>query len=650
MIFIDHTRREGERMPPYGEDPREFEFLPETPYIEVPGDLSGDRYGRYRTQRRPSRNPRKRFLALMAGIMAVVLSAMPVFAVTEFAAYSPNRSRIASYAEVYDAVYDAVASGLDSLDLYEYRVTVDDFLDIYSDLFTTAPEFYFLSPKVVYHSTDGLFSRHVVDVLFTYDMTRSEREAASVLYENELEYIVSQVPPGLSEAEKALFVHDYLVASYAYDESESIYDVYRMFRTRTGVCQAYSLAYCAVLRELGMESCLCVSEEMGHAWNLVRVDGNWYHVDLMYDDPEPDRLGRVLHDYFLLNDDEIAAKGHKGWDTPLTCDSTVWSKNPLWRGVDARMISVGGKWYYIDNKSNKLCRCSLSGAGKETVFEFSDRWMYEGDSKRYWVGVFSGLSIWNGLLVVNTPDEVWTVDPKTGESVPLFDPEGTLYGSNVFRGTLEYLIAETPNLEKGEKPSTKVLDTAASASAGLPFTDVPPESIYYPAVKYVYEAGLFTGVSGTKFDTGSAFSRAMFVTVLGRLCGADPSAYRWSAFSDVAADEWYTPYVAWAASTGIVNGMGDGRFAPDVSLTREQMYKIVAICGANLGVGKSAGADALSQYADRNSVSSWALEGTAWCAANGLLSQTGSIEPQKTVTRGEAAVMFAAFARLAGMN
>ncbi len=645
MKIVEYIKKKLRKPPepaPFEPEPYEFLFLPDPPYVPSAAEV--------RPQRTNGRPPRKRLTGLLAGILALLLSSVPVFAVNQFAVYSPNRSRIASYDAIYDAVYDAVASGKETLDLYEYRITVEEFLLIYSDIFTTAPEFYFLSPKVIYHSRDGLFSDQVVDVQFIYDMNRGEREAASALYENELQYIVSLVPKNLSEAEKALFVHDYLIAAYSYDSTETIYDTYRLFRTRTGVCQATSLAYCAILRDLGMESALCVSPEMGHAWNVVRVDGKWYHVDLVYDDPQPDRCGRVLHEYFLLTDEEIAAKDHRGWETSVKCDSGSYSAHPFWEGVSSRMIASDGKWYYIDSTSRKLYRCSFGGANREEVFAFRDRWNLAEDPKRYWVGVFSGLSVWKGVLFVNTPGEIWTVDPSTGESKPVLDPEGTIYGTNIFRGKLEYLIASTPNMEGDEVLHEADLDAVGGSGTTLPFADVPPESIFYPSVKYVYEAGLFNGVSAAEFDLGSPFSRAMFVTVLGRLCGADPSLYGWTAFSDVPLNEWYAPYVTWAASDGLVNGVGDGRFDPAGNLTQEQMYKIAALCGSVLGVGAVPPANALSAYPDASSVSDWAVSGTAWCAANGLIRSGGSIDPQKIVTRGTAAVFFAAFAELAGKS
>ena len=650
--YMETRRRNRRASPSFAPDAEDFAFLPDSPSASGSGNRSPGSGAPDRIYERRGRllSGRKLFILAMAALLVVMLPALPVSAVSELAAYSPNRQRIPAYDAVYEAMYDAVASGRQSLDLFDYRVEVDDFLDIYSDLFITAPEFFFLSPRVVYHTAETVLSSHVVDVYFEYDMTPAEREAASAYYEAELAYIVSLVPENLSEAERALFVHDYLIANYAYDSTETIYDAYRLFRTRTGVCQAYALAYAAILRELGMESVLAVSARMGHAWNVVKVDGEWYHVDLVYDDPQPDRCGRVLHDYFLLTDEEIRELEHSEWECAVSSAAKPYARNPIWAGVTSRMVAADGGWYYIDSTARKIYRSAVNRAGREEVFSFGDRWMDADDEKRYWVGVFSGLSLWKGNLVLNTPGEIWLCDPGTGESLPVLSPGGTVYGSNVYRGTLEYLVAESPNLEGGEAVRSVRMDDLGASSDPLPFTDVPPESMYYPAVKYVSEAGLFRGVSADRFDIVSPFSRAMFVTVTGRLFDVDAAQYDWNSFRDVSAGNWYSPYVAWAAAEGIVNGMGDGLFLPESPLTREQMYKITALCGRRLGIGKEPGPDALKGCPDLDQVSSWALDGTAWCLENGLTVGGDLLRPQKTVSRGEAAILFAALARLAGRS
>lgn len=100
------------------------------------------------------------------------------------------------------------------------------------------------------------------------------------------------------------------------------------------------------------------------------------------------------------------------------------------------------------------------------------------------------------------------------------------------------------------------------------------------SIERAVSLGLFNGVSETEFAPDAPMTRAMFVTVLGRLAGIDPD--EWSCdylallFSDVTPDAYYAPYLAWAAHTGIANGTGGGRFSPAGLVTREQMAHFIS--------------------------------------------------------------------------
>ena len=95
-----------------------------------------------------------------------------------------------------------------------------------------------------------------------------------------------------------------------------------------------------------------------------------------------------------------------------------------------------------------------------------------------------------------------------------------------------------------------------------PFVDVPAGAWYYDAVEYVATQGLFSGTGEDTFSPHSPMTRAMFVTVLGKFAQVDASAYQSPVFQDVAPEAYYGPYVAWAAETGLVSGVGGGRLCP----------------------------------------------------------------------------------------
>lgn len=96
------------------------------------------------------------------------------------------------------------------------------------------------------------------------------------------------------------------------------------------------------------------------------------------------------------------------------------------------------------------------------------------------------------------------------------------------------------------------------------------------SIDYVVGRGLMSGNSETAFAPNSAMTRGMLVTALGRLAGVDTKAYTKNSFTDVKADSAYRPYIEWAYSKGIIQGIGNSQFAPDRAITREEIAVIFA--------------------------------------------------------------------------
>lgn len=94
-------------------------------------------------------------------------------------------------------------------------------------------------------------------------------------------------------------------------------------------------------------------------------------------------------------------------------------------------------------------------------------------------------------------------------------------------------------------------------------------------IEYVVRRGLFSGTSSTIFSPNTEMTRGMFVTAMGRLANVDVSDYKQSSFTDVKNDAYYMGYIEWTNQNSIVNGIGDKKFAPDQSITREQMAIIM---------------------------------------------------------------------------
>jgi hypothetical protein len=154
-----------------------------------------------------------------------------------------------------------------------------------------------------------------------------------------------------------------------------------------------------------------------------------------------------------------------------------------------------------------------------------------------------------------------------------------------------------------------------------------------------YEKGIVNGMGDGTFAPDNLLTRAQLVKLLANFDGADLSGYTASSFSDVSKGAWYTAPIAWAAEHGYVTGYSDGTFHPNDTVTREQMCTILS---RYLADHQYVAAQALSSFTDEAQISGYAANHVYTCAALGLISgmEDGSFSPKTGTTRAQAATVF----------
>lgn len=175
------------------------------------------------------------------------------------------------------------------------------------------------------------------------------------------------------------------------------------------------------------------------------------------------------------------------------------------------------------------------------------------------------------------------------------------------------------------------------------FTDVSRSDWYYQFVDYVTSKGYFNGTAETTFAPAENMTRAMFVTVLFRFDGAKGDRSQ-SAFTDVAPGEWYTDAINWAAANRIVDGVGDGKFAPNDPITRAQMCTMIE---RYLTLYKKAWkvtlpeTGSVSVMVDENAIPAYALAAVKQCQRHGLVNgfEDGTFRPNELSTRAQVAAV-----------
>ncbi|QUE87214.1 transglutaminase domain-containing protein [Exiguobacterium alkaliphilum] len=146
-----------------------------------------------------------------------------------------------------------------------------------------------------------------LDMKLAYDMTTDEAHQIAA----RVERIVQEMPIGLNDFEKVKYVNDFVVLNTAYnlESATSPYTPYSILFNGEGVCEGYALTTLLLLEAAGVETRYISGEvETGlHAWNLVKLDGEWYHLDTTWNDPVPNQPGKVRYDYFLVSDATLQA-------------------------------------------------------------------------------------------------------------------------------------------------------------------------------------------------------------------------------------------------------------------------------------------------------------------------------------------------------
>ncbi|MFI3140732.1 MAG: fibronectin type III domain-containing protein [Clostridia bacterium] len=414
--------------------------------------------------------------ALLSSIISVlVLFAIPISNSldTDISNFTGSFEASAASTEFSDEMIDTIAEyifdfGTEiNLSSYDYTLTQAQELmqaikDAYPVEFGT---FSFLSGYEDFKYTISYYtsSLKAAKITFEYSNSLTSAEFKKMVQEqyDVIEEIASYTT-GMSDFETIVFVHDYLILNceYNYDFVNMTsytnkiireqYNAYAALVNGKGVCTSYTLAYQYILNYLGIECEYVVSSSMGHTWNVVKLDGKWYHVDLTYDDPtysvaSSDITGNANRTYLLRTSSEMLRLGHSGWDGDYTCTSTAYSYMP--RNNNASQVYENDLWYFYSG--TKFYSSNQYGSNLSLISNDIGQGL-EVNGDRYFYG--DGLNIVSRQL--SNPSEttiVYTMSnlASTNRVYSLFIVENKIsyyYYNNTFSTAKYYAIQGSTNI------------------------------------------------------------------------------------------------------------------------------------------------------------------------------------------------------------
>ena len=185
----------------------------------------------------------------------------------------------------------------------------------------------------------------------------------------------------------------------------------------------------------------------------------------------------------------------------------------------------------------------------------------------------------------------------------------------------------------------------------LVFNDVKPGDWFFDVVFDAQANGWMNGYAdGVLFGAHDQITRGQVACVLFNMAGADMNetdgsfneVFGWKSFDDVDGKAYYGEAIAWAKQAGVVNGYGDGTFAPDAPVTREELACMLANYAKKVDQVNVSIEDAdkvLSSMSDGSAVSDWAKGSVAWAVENGIMGNAGFVNAFNDITRAETAAM-----------
>lgn len=405
-------------------------------------------------------------------------------------ALSPKKTSAVLKEEWENSLVSLVEENSSVLDISALAIPAEQISDVVMLFINKHPEYYWLS----FESCD--VENGIAVTLYEDAKPSMGRSRSSIFGSSSFEYAaekaLSVVQPGMSNLEKALALHDYIVLNAEYDYQgvmddelpDSDYTAEGILVKGKGVCQGYALAYQYLLGKVGIESKYVASAAMQHGWNLVKIDGQWYHVDATWDDPVWDQLGRVRHQYFMLSDSAIRNLEHDSWEAwnggtetaPLATSGKY--DNFFWKNIDTGIWYYQGKWYYMEINTTKgtdirigKVKCQKILDSSATVIStLSMKWPYVGNPNAYW-GNSAKTVLDNGKFYYSGPDAIYQMNLDGSGTVKVADVKYTdeyVYGFALVNGAFWISVKENPNIDAEETPIKITLKSSTTTVTPKP--------------------------------------------------------------------------------------------------------------------------------------------------------------------------------------
>lgn len=205
---------------------------------------------------------------------------------------------------VYARLFESAKNNTEDINVTDLKVSVDDTTKAYWAFDYDNANFLTLGSGYAYSYDTA--TGNVVTVSISYG--RSSGNVPSAQFEATTQSVIAEAEQLGSDYERLKYIHDWIVnnTSYANNGAASRNEADGPVVYGQAVCEGYSKAFMYLAQSLGYE-CVCVAgyADGDHMWNMVKIGGAWYHVDVTWDDPISNSGPVLRYNYFLVSDSTI---------------------------------------------------------------------------------------------------------------------------------------------------------------------------------------------------------------------------------------------------------------------------------------------------------------------------------------------------------
>lgn len=353
-----------------------------------------------------------------------------------------------------DYILNAINNFEMDVDVSAYNIPQDKMWTEIYHVLNAHPELFYVTVTSAYYDR---YTGMVAGYVFTYIGTKDTIAAETARFQAEADKAVAYVDDTMSQYEKALAIHDYIILNCEYDEENfdadtvpgESHSAYGALVKKIAVCDGYAKAYQYIMSEkLGIDCQVVTSDAMGHAWSLIKIDGSWYHADLTWDDPVYDCIGRVYHDYFLLSDNEISdwEHNHHDWKVEDENRNSIKAVSDLysgwkWTSVYSGMFHKNGNWYYVKSDEGGILQDDDLSTPSEVFF-----YAIDDEDNLAWKnnGCLARIMLYQDRIYFNTPSVIKSIDLTGGdektEQEVVKAPDQFIYGFVIQSGNMKYAL------------------------------------------------------------------------------------------------------------------------------------------------------------------------------------------------------------------